>query len=327
MGAETETGVMQKLQVALNHYLRVLAGAPDSTPITLLQSHTGIPPVEIIMERTIVCNLARAMSNPECMLERTYEEWNGEGWNTTPLGAYRKIRNALNPPDNSEIGGKERISHEAMSQYQHINFEVLPSIKIAVHKHKRHQLIPKYDIYLWTDGSLTRQDGITKASAGWYYTKGDLKASGNTVVQPALSSYHAESVAMAKGIEQLLKDKDFITSKATVGIFTDSHGLCDHLMKLKRQDVPVEVHTQNLIEQLIKLKETNPERVTIHWIPSHRGIGDNERADEQAEEGHKSKEVAVIPYTRRWLKTNLMGKPMLHFYEHLKDNLQPSELV
>ena len=81
-------------------------------------------------------------------VERTYEEWNGEGWNTTPLGAYRKIRNTLNPPDNSEIGGKERISHEAMSQYQHINFEVLPSIKIAVHKHKQHQLVPEYDIYL-----------------------------------------------------------------------------------------------------------------------------------------------------------------------------------
>ena len=97
------------------------------------------------------------------------------------------------------------------------------------------------------------------------------------VVQPALSSYHAESVAMVKCIEQLLKDKDFTTSNATVGIFTDSHGLYDHLMKLKRQDVPVEVHTQNLIEQLIKLGETNPEGVTIHWILSHRGIGDNER--------------------------------------------------
>ena len=132
---------------------------------------------------------------------------------------------------------------------------------------------------------------------------------------------------MAKGIEQLLKDEDFNTSNATVGIFTDSHGLCDHLMRLKRQDVPVEVHTQNLIQELIKLDETNPERVTIHWIPSHRGIGDNERADKQAEKGHKSKEVAVIPFTRQWIKTNLMGRPMLHFYEHLKANVRPSELV
>ena len=53
------------------------------------------------------------------------------------------------------------------------------------------------------------------------------------VVQPALSSYHSESVAMTTGLERLLNDRNFNITDSTVGIFTDSHGLCDHLMKLK----------------------------------------------------------------------------------------------
>ena len=73
MGAETETGVMQKLQTALNNYLRVLAGAPLSTPITLLQSYTGIPPVEVLMERTIAANfsLSLSLSNQSLFKGRT----------------------------------------------------------------------------------------------------------------------------------------------------------------------------------------------------------------------------------------------------------------
>ena len=223
------------------------------------------------------------------MLESTYNDWNESGWNTTPLEAYHTLRTRLNPPQNTEIGGKERLAQEVMTLYQRIQFEISPNIKLALTKHHQNQLVPKYDICLWTDGSLVREDGKVKAAAGWCYSNDERKEVGNTKVQPALSSYHSESVAMTKGLEQLLEDPNFTTSNATIGIFTDSHGLCDHLMKLKREDIPVETHTQSLVEQLNRLLQTQPEKVTIHWIPGHKSIGDNELADEQAEKGYKSK--------------------------------------
>ena len=129
------------------------------------------------------------------------------------------------------------------------------------------------------------------------------------MVQPALSSYHSESVAMTTGLERLLNDRNFNITDSTVGIFTDSHGLCDHLMKLKREDTPVEIHTLCLVRQLNRLLELQPKQITIHWIPSHKGIGDNELADEQAEKGHKSKNIVTIPYTRNGSKRNYSVKP------------------
>ena len=132
---------------------------------------------------------------------------------------------------------------------------------------------------------------------------------------------------MAIGLKELLNDRNFNTTDATIGIFTDSHGLCDHLMKLKREDTPVEIHTLCLVRQLNRLLELQPKQITIHWIPSHKGIGDNELADEQAEKGHKSKDIVTIPYTRKWLKTKLLGQTTTHFHEYLQANVRSSQLV
>ena len=67
--------------------------------------------------------------------------------------------------------------------------------------------------------------------------------------------------------------------------------------------------------------------MTIHWIPGHKGIGDNELADEQAEKGYKSKNTATIPFTRKRLKTRLMAQPTAHFHKHLQAKVQPPQLV
>ena len=147
-----------------------------------------------------------------------------------------------------------------MTLYQRIQFEIPPNIKLSLNKHQQNQLVPKYDIYLWTDGSLVRDDGNVKAAAGWCYSNDERKEVGNTIVQPALSIYHSESVAMTEGLKQLLADPNLSTSNATIGIFTDSHGLCDHLMKLKRENIQVKTHTQSLVEQLNRLLQTQPEK-------------------------------------------------------------------
>ena len=107
---------------------------------------------------------------------------------------------------------------------------------------------------------------------------------------------------MTRGLRQLKTDPELNIKDLTIGIFTDSHGLCDHLQKLWRQDIPVEAHSQDLVAEIVELFKSESKAITINWIPSHMGIGLNEEADKQAELGHKSLETSYIPYTRQWLK-------------------------
>ena len=221
---------MTGFRTQLNRFLRILANSPISTPITLLQSQTGIPPVEILMTRTVASNIARMMTNPDCSLEDTYSSWRGEGWNTTPLHVYHKLRKTIKVPEKSEVGGHARLNAETMTIFKKLQFHVPPDIKTAVALHKRHQLVQTYDISIWTDGSVKYDHGAS-ASAGWIYTYQDIIKTGNTRVFPPLSSYHAESVGMTMGLEQLRTDSDIQLTNSSIGIFTDSHGLCDHLRK------------------------------------------------------------------------------------------------
>ena len=95
MGAEKDTGVFDQLRVSLNDYLRVLCHAPRSTPIPLLHSQTGIPPIEILLKKTVVSNLARTMTNPDEIFEQSFWKWNGSGWNTSPFHVYNQMRSAI----------------------------------------------------------------------------------------------------------------------------------------------------------------------------------------------------------------------------------------
>ena len=88
MGAESETGVYETLQKQVNKYLRWLSHAPHSTPIALLQSQTAIPPIRILLQESVISNLARTMCNPEEVFESSYWKWDGKGENTSPFNVY-----------------------------------------------------------------------------------------------------------------------------------------------------------------------------------------------------------------------------------------------
>ena len=330
MGAETQTGVFVRLQTQLNRYLRTLANSPLSTPIVLLQSQTSIPPVQTLMTRTVASNLARMLTNPTGSLELTYANWNGEGWNTTPLSLFDKLRAKIRPIQGNEethinVVGKSRLPADVMTTFRKLQFHVVSDKATALQLHKRHRLIRSYDISIWTDGSLKFEHGIS-ASAGWIYSYNDIHKSGNAKVYPPLSSYHSESVAMTRGLRQLRTDLEVDKEELSIGIFTDSHGLCDHLKKIWLQDIPVETHSKELVNELVELFKLSPDSITINWIPSHQGIGLNELADKQAELGHLSLELATIPYTRHWIKRRLYDVADAEFAKHLRENVRQSQL-
>ena len=332
MGAETHTGVIESLQSQLNRYLRTLANAPLSTPIVLLQSQTAIPPVKTLMTRAVASNLARMLTNSEGSLDKTYTVWNGEGWNTTPLELFHQLCTKIrgidedeNEGKRSEIEGKARLDADVMTIFRKLQFFVAPDKRTALDLHRTGRLVKKYDISVWTDGSVTYKNGIS-ASAGWIYSYQNILKTGNVKVWPPLSSYHSESVAMTRGLRQLKTDPELNIKDLTIGIFTDSHGLCDHLQKLWRQDIPVEAHSQDLVAEIVELFKSESKGITINWIPSHMGIGLNEEADKQAELGHKSLETSYIPYTRQWLKKILYDVAECEFAKHLRENVKQSQL-
>ena len=131
---------------------------------------------------------------------------------------------------------------------------------------------------------------------------------------------------MTRGLRQLKTDPELNIKDLTIGIFTESHGLCDHLQKLWRQDIPVEAHSQDLVAEIVELFKLESKAITINWIPSHMGIGLNEEADKQAELEHKSLETSYIPYTRQWLKKTLYDIAECEFAKHLRENVKQSQL-
>ena len=327
MGAEEETGVYDTLQKQVNRYLRWLSHAPHSTPIELLQSQTAIPPIRILLQESVISNLARTMCNPNEVFEISYWKWNGDGENTSPFNIYTQLRQLLPVEEGAEIGGRSRLSHRQMTKLQGLTIHAAADIKEALQQHQHKQLVrTDYDFALWTDGSMkTDEQGKARASGGWIYTDGEESYTGSTKVTPALSSFHAECAAMTKGVEDMMNNPDIELDGKAIGIFTDSRGLCSHLEKLLCEDISVETHTHFLTTSLAKLIDRG-KSVDITWIPGHQGIGLNEEADQQADHGYESQSTFSFPFTRKWIRSTLLHHTKRYFCDHLKSHVKNSEL-
>ena len=214
-----------------------------------------------------------------------------------------------------------------MTKLQKLKIHTAADIQEALQRHNRGQLIRSdYDISLWTDGSMkTDEDGVKEASGGWIYEDGPSTYTGGTKVKPALSSFHAECAAMTQGIRDMLDNSEINLDNRTIGIFTDSRGLCSHLEKLLCEDISVETHTHFLVESLTELIHRT-KSVEITWIPGHQGIGLNEEADEQADLGYDSPNTFQFPFTRKWIKSTLVDHTKRYFCDHLKSHVKNSEL-
>ena len=212
---------------------------------------------------------------------------------------------------------------QTMTKFQQLEFSIPSTIEEAIYLQQQRKLVPQYEIQVWTDGSLFQE--YNTAAAGWIYVTGNKITTGNSKVWPSLSSFYAECAAMILGIDRLLNDPEVTVRNKSVGLFTDSHSLCDYLQRICEQDCPAEVHTQSLIDQLIILLDL-ADQVVLHWIPGHQGLEYNELADEEAKNGHKSDDTYYFPLTRRWIKKVLRNEINAVFHKYLKDNIKDSNL-
>ena len=73
------------LRNGLNAALRALSGGIRSTPVPLLHAQTGIGTLSHLIEQTMHNQIVRMMQNPKTQLNETFQEWDGRGYELTPL--------------------------------------------------------------------------------------------------------------------------------------------------------------------------------------------------------------------------------------------------
>ena len=129
------------------------------------------------------------------------------------------------------------------------------------------------DYTLYSDGSA--EGGTERGGAGVVVTQGDpacptvletLRRKGSDLT----SSYGEEQSAMQLGLEWIAEN---CTAQTKVVIATDSQSLCQALNGFDHE-------IRELRGRLIKTAA----RITVQWIPGHKGIAGNELADKVAKE-------------------------------------------
>ena len=125
----------------------------------------------------------------------------------------------------------------------------------------------------YTDGSA--EEALKNGGAGVYinYERRETKLAFATGKYS--NNYKAESVAMGKAVEEMLKEADKI--KPNVVILTDALSVLEALGNPKKKDL------NPLREKIARLMSRS--KVVFQWIPAHCGIPGNEIADKLAKEG------------------------------------------
>jgi len=87
----------------------------------------------------------------------------------------------------------------------------------------------------------------------------------------------AEAVALVYAIRHIVK---IANTRTHSYIFTDSKAVLDQVSRGEKGMIDAERY--NMLLQLLRRASTDGIRVTIRWIPAHRGITGNEMADQAA---------------------------------------------
>ena len=84
IGSESPSS-LRPLETALNHCKGLITGAFCSTPISLLSSASGIPPLMMLIEKS-AASLYVKIRTQDSLLSREYLSWDGIGDKLSPLG-------------------------------------------------------------------------------------------------------------------------------------------------------------------------------------------------------------------------------------------------
>ena len=321
---------LHPLRIAYRQCLRLMCGGLRTTPLTLLYSQSGLPPLDYLIEEASLRQLMYVTDNPEALVTKEVERYDSQ--NGSP---YEGIVHAATqvPPSimDSKFEDMMNIPRRHLDTMDDTIFSILPTKEVAAMYLENDKLIPAADWYLFTDGSYMRGSESEPAEAGAGAVLQDstmttVKTQGFQV-EPACYSYHSEMVALIVGLDMILQ-MDEITQLpgSQVCVLTDSQSLLTHLEAIPRRVRPyVYVSSMTLVDQIQQLVD-HQVKLKYVWIPGHSGIPGNEEADSIAKASTTSDDIWVTDHPinlfRSWIKKHRHSR----LVTYLKDNVTPSEI-
>ena len=282
--SKTQQNNRNKIQ---NQAMRIMTGAMCSTPISCLETITGLQSLEERSEMKVLTQAAkfkRLDDHPMHNISRAPQK--------TRLKRTSFVKEARRLEQN-EPEFMDQIP-EPIQQTSSIppwKEQALPTIitSIAGIKNKESQpelvrrnismdhIETQYKLDSWTraytDGSA--EEALKNGGAGVYISYGERETKIARAAGKYSNNFKAETFAMHTAVEEMLIEADNI--KPNVVILTDALSVLEALGNPKKTDL-------NPLREMIARLMTKT-KVVFQWIPAHCGIPGNETADKLAKEG------------------------------------------
>ncbi|KAL2889564.1 RNA-directed DNA polymerase from mobile element jockey [Ceratocystis lukuohia] len=286
-------GKSKKLGKPLRRALLVALPAYCTTPTALIHMAANCPPAEITLDASVKREAVRWHSldtaHPLYDLKDCKHQKEILRLLPKPLPRYGPL--CVNPPPTSvpPDGAKTEGLQKEEAAESHLAWKAR---------------CPPTDIWLYTDGSKL-ENGWT--GAGWW-----AESEGNCITEGGWSCGRwtevadAEIRAIKHGLESL--KQWHLTHSRTIWICTDNQAATTRMNSMQRKVGTSQFDVDRARQTAQNLRAQHPS-LEVHciWVPGHRGIEGNEKADALA----KSAAVEVFEYTmslaraKRWLREDL----------------------
>ena len=260
-----ESKRVKKLQIAINDTIRSILRAPLKYANKILYAETGIEPIEMMCRAAERRGYARHVKY-EYGKEAPWYGIIAEGWKD------ERIRKTIDKSD-SVRKTKPKILIEKDKEK-------------AIKTHDENWDKKKNDeLWVYTDGSKRENEG----AISWILLEGDglVEEENGMKVPGTWSITKMEICAMAMAMRDMER-----WGKKKIRLFSDSMSGIKMI-----EDMKNEGESAPLWDRMVKVLN-EWEEVTIEWIPGHKGIIGNQRADEIA----KSMRNRRLDIKGRWIE-------------------------
>jgi len=288
---------LDSINIIQNTALRIITGTRNSSPVISLEVEANRTPLHMQRMKLIVeyynkfRNLHRELKVVK-ELGQDLENQMTRGWSrTTPAPLLVRAKELLIQLQIRELDDAPIplinirppwCHYSEVNTFMHEENlkDLTDHIIYAIFNRKKEIFEQAVEIY--TDGSKSSMDNISKTAAAFVIPQYNINFSSKL---PDISIMSAELYAITMATEWYLEHTEIHQAV----IFTDSLSSIKFLQNSEKNQ---NIHRYKIHAYLAMLKEENR---TLHicWIPSHRGIPGNEKADQAAKEALNNNVITI----------------------------------